>query len=76
MPPSERVTDIINSHLKSLGEDFKFSPWNLKKNMFSIWVKVKTSKRKTFTSHVFSDILFSVKLKEILNKFSAHHETV
>ena len=24
MPPSERVTDIINSHLKSLCEDFVF----------------------------------------------------
>ena len=76
MPPSERVTDIINSHLKSLREDFKFFSWNLKKNMFSIWVKVKTNKQKTFASHVFSDILFSVKLKAILNKFSAHHEAV
>lgn len=75
MPPSERVTDIINGHLKSLGEDFKFFPWNLKKNMFSIWVQVKTSKQKIFASHVFFDILFSVKLKEILNKFSAQHET-
>lgn len=76
MPPSERVTDIINGHLKSLGEDFKFFPWDLKKNMFSIWVQVKTSKWKIFASHVFFDILFSVKLKEILNKFSAQHETV
>lgn len=74
MPPSERVTDIINSHLKSLHEDFKFFSWNLKKNMFSIWVKVKTNRKPLQV--MCSDILFSVKLKEILNKFLAHHEAV